>query len=217
MPSISIENYLKVVYNMTREGGRVSTKKLAARMGLSQPSITHMMQALHERGLVDYQPYQGVNLKPEGERMAIRIIRRHRLIELFLVKTLDMAWDEVDSEAELLEHAISDLLADRIDRYLGHPQIDPHGSPIPDAHGNIVTRDTRKLSDLGVGDRATVAGVSDSNAEVLRYLTTIGLTLEADLSILGREPFEGPITIETGGKTRAISPSMAARVLVLAR
>lgn len=218
MPSISIENYLKAIYNLTRdEQKRVSTKQLAARLGLSQPSITHMMQTLCERKLVDYQPYQGVQLTATGERQAMNIIRRHRLIELFLVKTLDMAWDEVDQEAELLEHAISDHLADRIDRFLEYPSIDPHGSPIPDAQGNMVVRNTRKLSELRVGDRARVAGVSDSDPEVLRYLTSIGLTLDASLQVVAREPFEGPITLEVAGSARAISPSMAARVLVLER
>jgi DtxR family Mn-dependent transcriptional regulator len=213
--SISKENYLKAVYALTRDAERVSTKSLAARLGHSQPSITHMMQTLSERGLVDYQAYQGVKLTAAGERTAIGIIRRHRLIELFLVKTLNMAWDEVDQEAELLEHAISEHLADRIDKFLEYPQIDPHGSPIPDAQGNMVLRETRKLSELRVGEQARVASVSDSNPEVLRYLTSIGVMLDTEVTVVAREPFEGPITIEAAGATRAISPSMAARVLVL--
>jgi DtxR family Mn-dependent transcriptional regulator len=150
--------------------------------------------------LVVYEPYGGVTLTPDGERKALEVIRHHRLIECFLNQALGYTWDEVHAEAERLEHVISEELEERIAAHLGHPRLDPHGDPIPDREGNVVILATQRLSELSPGQTAVVQRVSSRDPELLRYLDTLGLTLDAHLEVMEKGPFNGPLMIRvTGG------------------
>ena len=181
MPSPSVENYLKAIFHLSqRQEGWVKTKQLAERLEVSLPSATNMMQSLAEAGLVDYRPYHGVTLTGTGRLEALRVVRVHRLLEEFLVRTLGLGWDEVHDEAELLEHAVSDKLAARMDAFLGYPQVDPHGDPIPTADGDLVRSEGPRLAELQPGQRFRVVRVFDQDPERLRNLASWGLGLEGE-------------------------------------
>jgi DtxR family transcriptional regulator, Mn-dependent transcriptional regulator len=153
VPSLTVENYVKTVYQLTASaGGRpATTGQLATALGVSPGTVTSMLKTLSESGLATYTPYEGVQLTSAGSSLALRVLRRHRLIELFLARTLELTWDEVHEEAEHMEHAVSDLLVDRIDAFLGYPPVDPHGDPIPRADGSLEARPGQTLSELSVG------------------------------------------------------------------
>lgn len=213
--TVSTENYLKAIYHAQGDTSeRVKTKALADRLGISLPSVTGMLKSLAEDGLVDYQPYRGVRLTPRGRRAALRVIRHHRLIEAFLVDTLGYSWDEVHAEAEILEHAVSDKLAARIDRYLGFPTHDPHGDPIPTSEGKIRRGEGLTLSESRVGKAARIARVLDQAPEILRYLDSLGLSLGATVTVLEVMPFDGPVRLSCNGQERTISRALASRVVV---
>jgi len=215
MPTISVENYLKAIYHLQgEEEARVKTKALANHLELSLPSATNMMKSLAEDGLVDYRPYHGALLTERGKRLALRVIRHHRLVELFLVRTLGFTWDEVHDEAELLEHAISDTLASRIDAFLDYPRFDPHGDPIPTADGEVFRRSTGTLSARAVGEAFRVTRVLDQSPAVLQYLESIGLTPGARVRIDEIHPFDGPFALNVNGNPTTIGRSLASRVLV---
>lgn len=214
MPSISIENYLKALFHLERTSERVTTSALAAHLDVSQPSATKMMKSLASSGLVEHVPYQGASLTDAGRKSALRVIRNHRLIEVFLVDVLGYTWDEVHDEAERLEHAISDSLADRIDAYLGFPATDPHGDPIPTSDGELRRHVAVTLADLEDGTSAEVLRVLEQGNEVLRYLAGIGLRPGAQLTVLEALPFEGPIRVTVGGKETPLGRPIARRVLV---
>ncbi len=181
MPSLTVENYLKAILQavIRTEQDWVSTGQLATALGVSPGTVTSMVKALAESGLVDYRPYQGVRLTTPGQTLAVRILRRHRLIEQFLVKTLDLNWDEVHAEAENMEHAVSDALIDRIDAFLGYPEFDPHGDPIPAADGTMPGHDDAAilLAACPAGAAFTVVRVLRQRPDFLRYLTEQGLEL----------------------------------------
>ena len=182
MPSLTIENYVKTIYliSIAQQGQPVATGQLADALGVAPGTVTSMAKTLSESGLAIYKPYTGVLLTPSGHRLAMRIIRRHRLIETFLVQTLKLNWDEVHDEAENMEHAVSDLLVDRIDKFLGFPMADPHGDPIPAADGTIVHSEGVTLDQLPAGTRFRLVRVLDQSASFLQDLSRDGLSIDSE-------------------------------------
>jgi DtxR family Mn-dependent transcriptional regulator len=192
----------------------VSTSALAQHLDRSPASVTNMIKNLAERRLVEHQPYHGVRLSDSGEREALRIIRRHRVIEAYLIENLGYSWDRVHAEAERLEHAASDELVDRMAAALGDPEMDPHGSPIPTADGELPERSHPLLSEVSEGTKLIVREVNDSDGGRLRYLAELGLYPGTRLEVLNREPFDGPIRVKTGTRERSLSRSLAEAVRV---
>src|SRR5919201_1835144 len=172
MPSLTIENYVKTIYLLAQDagGGAVATGQIAVALGVLPGTVTSMLKTLDESNLATYTPYEGVRLTPSGRALALRVLRRHRLIEQFLSKTLNLTWDEVHEEAEHMEHAVSDSLIDRIDAYLGHPPTDPHGDPIPKADGSMEFAADRPLVECAIGERFRIARVIDQSPDFLRHL-----------------------------------------------
>lgn len=214
MSTISTENYLKALYHLQRDGGRVSSGALARAIQVAQPSATRALKALATSGMVEHEPYQGALLTDSGRAAALRVIRKHRLVEVFLVEVLGYDWDEVHDEAEQLEHAISDRLADRIDAFLGHPEVDPHGDPIPGADGTMPTHEWVPLDSIPRGTSVTVERVLSQDTEVLRYMDSVGLRPSRSLKVVDRVPFEGPIVVRTADSEASISRMTARGVLV---
>lgn len=218
LPEITppVEDYLKTVYTLIRERGeeRASTSAIAERMGVSAASATNMMQKLADMRLVEYVPYRGVALTDAGEKIALEVIRHHRLIELYLSEALGYPWDEVHDEAERLEHVISEEFEDRIDAMLGHPTTDPHGDPIPPKTGRPPKRTARRLSDAEVGEWVVVRSVSDRDGELLRRLAALDLVPGARVRIAGREASGGPMTLERENRRLSIPDEVARRVFV---
>ncbi len=216
MPTISVEDYLKTIYHLQGDEPeeRVKTKALAEQMELSQPSVTNMLKTLSEDGLIEYQPYRGARLTEQGNRIALRVIRNHRLIEVFLVQTLNYTWDEVHAEAERLEHAMSEKLAERIDQFLSHPRFDPHGDPIPTADGQLHRHDAIPLSDVRPQMRVRIERVLDQEPEVLRYLEAIQLIPGVMAEVLNVLSFDGQMFIRLNNSEVSISQSLASRLLV---
>jgi DtxR family Mn-dependent transcriptional regulator len=201
MPNSSAnEDYLKAVFHLGREGGRVHTTDLARHLGVSKPSVTSMLKRLAGRGLLDYSPGKGVTLTEEGRLATMRVVRRHRLLETFLVDVLHLDWSEVHAEAEVLEHHLSSRMVDAIDRVLGHPSEDPHGHPIPDAQGRLRTRDLMPLELLAAGERGTVREVRTAEAGRLQRWKELGLVPGAALVMRERQDLEDVMHIETGGR-----------------
>ena len=216
MASLTIENYVKAIYQIAagHEGHAASTGKLAEALGVSPGTVTSMLKTLNESGLAEYIPYEGARLTDAGRTLALRVLRRHRLVELFLARTLKMTWDEVHEEAENMEHAVSDLLIDRIDAFLGHPATDPHGDPIPKADGTLAAPTGRSLSEVRVGKRFRVVRVIDQSPDFLRYLTETGLRLEATGTVVANRLESGTITVEVSGQQTTLAHSIADRLLV---
>jgi DtxR family Mn-dependent transcriptional regulator len=211
-----IEDYLKAIYTIGRERGepRVSTSAIAARMQVSAASATNMMQKLAEMRLVEYTPYKGVQLTVAGEKIALEVVRHHRLIELYLAEALGYSWDTVHDEAERLEHVISEEFEDRIDAMLGHPTTDPHGHPIPPKEGRPPEDVHRPLNEVATGDRVIVRRVSDRDGELLRSLSSLNLVPGACITIVERAGYAGSITLERNGETVSIDERLASKVFV---
>jgi DtxR family transcriptional regulator, Mn-dependent transcriptional regulator len=193
------QDYLKVIWNAqewSRE--KVSTKMLAERMGVSASTASESIRKLADQGLVDHEKYGAVSLTDRGRRAAVSVVRRHRLLETFLVQVLGYRWDEVHDEAEVLEHAVSDMLMARIDAKLGHPRRDPHGDPIPGLDGQVPTPPARQLSECGNGDHGSVARISDADPEMLRYFDSVGIALDSHLTVLARRDFAGTVAVAIG-------------------
>jgi len=190
------QDYLKVIWNAQEWSlEKVSTKMLAEKLGVSASTASESIRKLAEQGLVDHEKYGAVTLTESGRRAALAMVRRHRLLEAFLVKELGYSWDEVHDEAEVLEHAVSDRLVARIDAKLGHPQRDPHGDPIPGSDGQVPTPPARQLWSCADGDIGTVARISDKDPEMLRYFDSIGISLDSRLRVLTRREFAGMISV----------------------
>jgi DtxR family transcriptional regulator, Mn-dependent transcriptional regulator len=214
-PSHAVEDYLKAIYALeTRLEGPVPTNSLAERLGVTTGSVSGMLRRLADMGLVSHEPYRGVALTAEGRRVALRTLRNHRLIELFLVEMLDVPWEDVHREAEQLEHAISDELAERIASKLGNPEVDPHGDPIPAADLSIDERETRCLEDVELGERVWFVRVSDADPGMLRYLSERGIFPGVALTVTDREPFGGPITVRVGERKHPLGHQLAAAMRV---
>lgn len=212
--SPAVEDYLKAIYSLTAESDSASTNALAARLGVSTGSVSAMLGRLSEEGLVTHAPYRGASLSGEGRDAALRVIRRHRLIELFLARTLEMPWEQVHDEAERLEHAASERLVDMIAEKLGDPQFDPHGDPIPSRDLTIEARPTIGLAALEPGDKGVFVRVSDSSSEMLRYLTDQGIAIGDRVEMIGRQPFDGPVMVRIEGRDHALGLMLAAAMRV---
>jgi len=214
MNNETIEDYLKAIFVLQKEKGKVATNELAKKLGIAAASATGMIKKLSEKNLVTYEPYQGVKLTDPGKRIALEVIRHHRLIELFLSESLGVPWDKVHEEAEKWEHILSEDLEDRIDELLGYPTTDPHGAPIPNRNGEFTSNKTIPLSDLGVGQPAIISEVSDDNSELLRYLGEMGFFPKIEIMILNKAPFEGPIEIQIDDMQHSIGSKVASQILV---
>ena len=212
----SVEDYLKAIYQLSPEGRPASTSEIAHLLALSPPSVTGMVKRLSEYGLLEHVPYRGVQLTDEGRRAALRIIRRHRLIETYLVACLGYSWDTVHTEAERLEHAVSDTLVERMAAALGHPEVDPHGDPIPTADGSIHELSCVPLSEVPVGSRVEIHRVHEHHPDRLRYIASLGLKPGVELTVLDRQPFDDVVTVEVEGKPHVIGRELA-QVLRCAR
>jgi DtxR family transcriptional regulator, Mn-dependent transcriptional regulator len=214
-PSEAVENYAKAIYSLQRRTGEpVATNDLADRLRVTPASASGMIKKLADQGLAEHVPYRGVQLTPEGEQVALEVLRHHRLLELYLVEQLGVPWDRVHEEAEALEHVISEDLEARIAAKLGHPTHDPHGDPIPDARLNIDESSTRSLADLEPGDRGRFVRVSDSDPAMLRYLSERGVALGDTLEVLDRQPFGGPLTVRFGDTLQVLGGGLAAAMRV---
>jgi len=207
--SDAVQDYAKAIYSLHgRSDEPVSTSALAERMHVSAASVSAMVKRLESMGLVRHEPYHGVELTPAGERVALEVMRHHRLLELYLAEALGMSWDRVHEEAEKLEHAISPELSALIADKLGHPTHDPHGDPIPTADGELVEASSRPLSDLDPGERGTFVRVSDADPEMLRYLSERGIAPGERLEVLERQPFDGPLLVRFGSGDHALGGSL---------
>lgn len=211
------EDYLKAIYELAEDTGRVSTSALAHRLVLKDGTITGMLQKLAERKprLVNYERHRGVSLTAAGEQIALEVIRHHRLIELYLAEALGYEWDKVDAEAEKLEHVISEEFEDKICAVLGDPTVDPHGDPIPTKDGSVAPSSRLSLSDVKVGQTARVARVRDDDPALLRYLAELGIVPEAQVAIAERAPFDGPIHVMVGQQVIALGKSVTDKVFVV--
>ncbi len=214
MPTPAVEDYLKAIYQLADDGEPVGTSAIAERLGVAPGSVTGMLKRLGRQGLVEHERYQGASLTSRGRREAIRMIRRHRVLELFLVEVLGYTWDQVHEEAERLEHAASDELIDRMAGVLGDPEADPHGHPIPSSAGQLRAADLPKLDQLDEGERAVLRRVSDEDAEALRYLARLNLVPGTELEVLEHTPFRGPVRIRVGRREQMIGRELAARLCV---
>lgn len=209
----SVEDYLKAIYRLSSGGHPASTSQIAQRLELSAPSVSGMVRRLSDLGLLEHVPYKGVELTAEGRRIALRMLRRHRLIEAYLVAFLDYAWDTVHDEAERLEHAVSDVLVERMAHALGHPRVDPHGDPIPEADGSIAEFIHVPLCDVAVGENVTICRADTTDAGRLRYIADAHLMPGTRVTVIDRQPYNGPITLEVAGVERIIGHEIAALLL----
>jgi DtxR family transcriptional regulator, Mn-dependent transcriptional regulator len=217
LPELSgpVEDYLKAIYELEAAGGAAGTNEIAAALRIAAPSVSGMIRRLSSQGLVTHEPYKGVQLTREGRRAALRTIRRHRVIEAYLTQALGYPWDRVHDEAERLEHAASDELIDRMAAAIGEPDTDPHGAPIPTREGTLGSEPhLSALAELADGMQARIARVGDRDAERLRYLANLGMAIGAEVELISREPYDGPITVKIGGKRRVIGPELARHILV---
>jgi DtxR family Mn-dependent transcriptional regulator len=216
MYSEAVEDYLKAIYEIQEQQGRVSTTALAESLGVAPPSATNMVKKLANLHLVEYKPYRGVVLTPVGNRTAVELIRRHRLMETFLVQVLDLEWDQVHAEADRLEHALSRDIEERIDALLGNPTADPHGSLIPTRELTVSPRHQMRLTDLESGRPAAVTEVSDRDPAVLRYLGDIGILPNENIAVVAETPLNGPVRVSVAGATHIVDREVAEQVMVAA-
>jgi DtxR family Mn-dependent transcriptional regulator len=214
MPSEQVENYLKNIYKLQESEGKVTTTSLSERLRISPPSVTEMIKKLADEGSVTHTPYKGVELTAEGRMQALRIIRRHRLWELFLAEVLKYPWDEIDEEAERLEHFTSERLEQRLDEALGHPRKDPHGHIIPTAGGDVEEAALLSLADVEPGTTVAVARVSDSSPEILQYAAKLGIILNKKIKVKDRIEFDGSLRVEVGRKEQFVSSKLAKNIFV---
>ena len=209
----SVEDYLKAIYNLSLEGRAAATSDIAHRLELSAPSVSGMVKRLSEQGLLEHVPYKGVQLTAEGRRAALRMIRRHRILEAYLVARLGYTWDAVHEEAERLEHAVSDGLVERMAEALGNPDADPHGEPIPTAEGWVEEVQATPLSEIPAGQTVEVRRVTAGDPDRLRYLASVGLQPGATVTVIERQPFSGPITLRVAEQERVIGHELAESLL----
>ena len=215
----AMEDYLKAIYRLGGDSGQghVTMQRLAEELDLSGPSVTNMVKRLHDLELVRHTRYRDVALTPAGEKVALRVIRHHRLLELYLTESLGYEWDQVHEEAERLEHHVSEELEARIASALGHPTHDPHGDPIPSADGAIDAVSSLVLADLEPGDVAVISRVPDRDPEQLRYLGELGIVPGTTITVLEKLPFDGPIRVQVGADEHLFGRPLAARINVVPR
>jgi DtxR family transcriptional regulator, Mn-dependent transcriptional regulator len=213
MLSQAVEDYLKTIYKL-QDQGAAATTEIARVMNVSSASVTNMLKRLAGMGLVEYQSYKGVVLTQAGEKVALEIIRHHRLLELYLKEVMGYPWDKLHEEAERLEHHISEDFENKIEQILGYPTHDPHGDPIPTREGEIAQAVMDPLSEVETGRSVVVERVSDTDPDLLHYLEDIGLLPRAQLTVLDKAPFLGPITLRVENKEQVIGHSVASKVFV---
>ena len=209
----SVEDYLKAIYRISRGGGPASTSDIAAALALSAPSVSGMIKRLSDQGFLEHVPYKGVELTVEGRLAALRILRRHRLIESYLVEFLGYSWDSVHEEAERLEHAVSDRLIERMADALGNPLFDPHGDPIPAADGSIPELSYIALPKIETGQIVELRRVDNIDPDRLRYIASLGLKPGTVFTVIDRQPFQGPVTIRLNEKDQVIGYQLAGSLL----
>ena len=209
-----VEDYLKAIYEIGRGPVAVATNDIAQRLNIAPASVSGMVRRLADQGLLGYERYRGVTLTDAGRRAALRTIRRHRIIESYLSSALEYPWDRVHDEAERLEHAASDELVDRMAKAIGEPVVDPHGAPIPSREGLVDETEYLTLDELGAGYGARVVRVSDDDPEMLRYLAELEIIPGAELVVVSRAPYQGPISLRIAGHLLAIGPALAGQVMV---
>jgi len=216
--SLTVENYVKTIALIAARdpsGSAVGTGELAQALNVSPGTVTGMLKTLSEANLATYTPYEGARLTNSGQQLAMKVIRRHRLLERFLAETLTMSWDEVHAEAEHMEHAASERLIDRIDAYLGFPAVDPHGDPIPRADGSLTETEGVPLARCQPGQHFRVVRVMDQDPAFLRYLSECGLELNAAGELLENRPEAGALVCRLGGRSLALGATAAGKVLVI--
>ncbi len=216
MASLTIENYVKTIYQIgaANEGKAAATGKLAEALKVLPGTVTSMLKTLSEAGLALYTPYEGVRLTDSGRLLALRVIRRHRLIELFLARTLNLKWDEVHEEAENLEHAVSDWLVDRMEAFLEFPETDPHGDPIPRADGSIRAAAGCSLQQFPAGKTFRLVRVLDQSPEFLRFLSESGLDLGVEGCVLSHRAESGVLTFALGDRQSTLALPVAEKLVV---
>ena len=211
----AVEDYLKAIHQLSLRSDRVTPSAVAERLEISSAAVTKMVKRLLELELIEYSRSQGLRLSREGERNAARVLRTHRLMELFLARELDLPWEEVHREAERLEHVISARVEERIDAALGHPTHDPHGHPIPRRDGRIEKAELTPLAQLEPGERASVSRVADSDPDMLRYIGELGLFPGTPVEMLEPEPFGGSLRIRISGIELPVGRELAANVFII--
>ena len=210
MATISKENYLKAIYGLAKTNGNiVSASALARELSVTNAAITEMANKLSKQGLIEYKKYRGIRILSKGKKIAIGVLRKHRLWELFLIETLGLNWSEVHNEAEKLEHSTSDFLIDRIDEYLNYPILDPHGSPIPNKEGVYrYEAESIAMHNCEIGKKYTVVKVNDRNPELIKYLSQINISLNKEIKISDKLLFDGSIIIEVDGNNHSLSEKL---------
>lgn len=217
MPGLSAEvteNYLKHIYRLSLDHSPVKTSHLAQALELSPAAVTEMLKRLDQHGLVDYTRYQGVALSASGRKRALLVLRRHRLWEVFLTRVLGLEWDQVHDHAERLEHATDDELANHLDDYLGNPEFDPHGHPVPTREGTVEEVDRLRLTSLRPGSVAKIVQCTNENAQLLDYFNEQGLVPGISVRLRSQAPFNGPLTLEVDGERRTVGVEAARTLLV---
>jgi DtxR family Mn-dependent transcriptional regulator len=214
MASEQIENYLKNIYKLSSNEGKVTTSSLSEKLQISPASVSEMIKKLAEEGTLTHTPYKGVELTEEGKLLALRIIRKHRLWEMFLVQVLHFGWDEIDDEAERFEHIMSDKMEEKIDHALGHPSIDPHGDPIPSKDGVITCSMSYPMLEAREGSTVRVLRVSDANSELLQYVSSIGISLNKEIAVQQKMNFDNSLLVRIGDKEVNISSTIASNIFV---
>lgn len=214
MNTLAEENYLKAIYHLSLNNGNVSTNQIAAALNTKAASVTDMLKKLAEKLLINYAKYQGVSLTPAGEKIAVNIIRKHRLWEYFLVEKLNFKWDEVHDMAEEMEHISSLELIDRLDKFMGYPKSDPHGDPIPDRHGNIKKNQLVCVAELSVNDCGVIAGVRDHSPSFLQYLEKLQLIIGKKIAVTDVTDYDRSVVVQMEGNNINISRDVANNLLI---
>ena len=209
--SRSVEDYLKAIYGLseTADEQGVATSEIAEKLALAPASVTGMIKRMAESGLLEHEPYRGVKLTDEGQKAALAVMRRHRILETYLIRKLGYDWANVHEEAERLEHAVSDTLIERMAKVLGDPQEDPHGDPIPGPDGSLAEMVYVPLADLSVGEEAEIRRVNTSQPDRLRYIGATGLMPGTHVELVAREPFQGPLRLKVGDREQIIGHELA--------
>ena len=214
MNTLAEENYLKAIYHLSLNNVSVSTNQIAAALSTKAASVTDMLKKLAEKLLINYAKYQGVSLTPAGEKIAVNIIRKHRLWEYFLVEKLNFKWDEVHEMAEEMEHISSLELIDRLDKFMGYPRHDPHGDPIPDRNGKIKQNELVSVAELGINACGIISGVRDHSSAFLQYLEKLQLTIGKKLEVAEVIDYDQSVILNMDGKNINISREVASNLLV---
>ena len=212
--TVAVQDYAKAIYTLEARDGAASTNDLAALLEVRPASVSGMLRKLSALGLVEHERYRGVRLTDRGRRVALEVIRHHRLLELFLVESLGMTWDEVHAEAEVLEHALSEDLEELIAAKLGNPTVDPHGDPIPSRELQVAETSSPALTELEPGEAATFVRIPDADPEMLRFLGDRGIAPGARLELVERQPFDGPLFVRVGDDVHVLGATLARAMLV---